>query len=33
VRLFQWATPSVPDGWHASTRLGSDPKTMVVLRK
>jgi hypothetical protein len=33
VRVFQWATPSVPDGWHSSTRLGSDPKTLVVLRK
>ncbi len=33
VRIFQWATPSIPDGWHSSTRLGNDPKTLVVLRK
>jgi hypothetical protein len=33
VRIFQWATPSMPDGWHSSTRLGSEPKTLVVLRK
>jgi hypothetical protein len=33
VRIFQWATPSLPDGWHSSTRLGSEAKTLVVLRK
>jgi len=33
VRIFQWATPSIPDGWHSSTRLASEPKTLVVLRK
>lgn len=33
VRIFQWATPSIPDGWHSSTRLGGEAKTMVVLRK
>jgi hypothetical protein len=33
VRIFQWATPSLPEGWHSSTRLGSDEKTFVVLRK
>lgn len=33
VRLFQWATPSLPDGWHSSTRLGAEGKTLVVLRK
>jgi len=33
VRIFQWATPSVPDGWHSSTRLANEPKTLVVLRK
>lgn len=33
VRLFQWATPSVPDGWHATSTPGSEPKTLVVLRK
>jgi hypothetical protein len=32
VRLWQWMTPSVPDGWHG--REGSpDAKTLVVLRK
>jgi hypothetical protein len=33
VRIFQWATPALPDGWHSSTRLGSEAKTLVVLRK
>jgi hypothetical protein len=33
VRLFQWATPALPDGWHSSTLLGGDAKTLVVLRK
>jgi hypothetical protein len=33
VRIFQWATPTLPDGWHSSTRLGSEAKTLVVLRK
>ncbi|HEY3493251.1 MAG TPA: L,D-transpeptidase [Polyangiaceae bacterium] len=33
VRLFQWATPSVPDGWHGTSTPGNDPKTLVVLRK
>jgi hypothetical protein len=33
VLIFQWATPSIPDGWHSSSRLGSEAKTLVVLRK
>ena len=33
VRMFQWATPALPDGWHSSTRLASEAKTFVVLRK
>jgi len=33
VRVFQWVTPALPDGWHSSTRLGADAKTFVVLRK
>jgi hypothetical protein len=33
VRIFQWATPTLPDGWHSSTRLGTEAKTLVVLRK
>jgi hypothetical protein len=33
VRIFQWATPALPDGWHSSTPLDGDPKTLVVLRK
>jgi len=33
VRIFQWATPTLPDGWHSSTRLGSEAKTLVVVRK
>jgi hypothetical protein len=33
VRLFQWSTPALPDGWHSSTRLGNEQKTLVVLRK
>jgi hypothetical protein len=33
VRIFQWATPTVPDGWHSSTRLANEAKTFVVLRK
>jgi hypothetical protein len=33
VRLFHWVTPSVPDGWHATSTPGSEPKTLVVVRK
>jgi hypothetical protein len=33
VRVFQWATPALPDGWHSTTRLGNEEKTFVVLRK
>jgi hypothetical protein len=32
VRLWQWITPSVPDGWHGR-EAGGEPKTLVVLRK
>jgi hypothetical protein len=33
VRLFHWVTPNVPDGWHATSTPGSEPKTLVVVRK
>jgi hypothetical protein len=33
ARLFQWITPSVPDGWHAVSTAHGEPKTMVVIRK
>lgn len=32
VRLWQWITPSVPEGWHGREAAG-EPKTLVVLRK
>lgn len=33
VRLFQWITPSLPDGWHGTSHPGSEAKTFVVVRK
>jgi hypothetical protein len=33
VRLWQWITPSVPEGWHGREHAGSEAKTLVVLRK
>jgi hypothetical protein len=33
VRLFHWITPSVPDGWHATSMPGGEAKTLVVVRK
>jgi hypothetical protein len=33
ARLFQWITPSIPDGWHAASTLRGEPKTLVVIRK
>ena len=33
ARLFQWITPSIPDGWHAVSTMHGEPKTMVVIRK
>jgi hypothetical protein len=32
VRLWQWITPSVPEGWHGRENA-NEPKTLVVLRK
>ncbi|HEV8547605.1 MAG TPA: L,D-transpeptidase, partial [Polyangiaceae bacterium] len=33
ARLFQWITPSIPEGWHAASTMHGEPKTMVVIRK
>jgi hypothetical protein len=33
VRLFQWVTPSLPEGWHSKRREDKDEKTLFVLRK
>ncbi len=33
ARLFQWLTPSVPEGWHSASTLRGEPKTLVVIRK
>jgi hypothetical protein len=33
VRLFQWITPSLPDGWHGTSHPGNEAKTLVVVRK
>jgi hypothetical protein len=33
ARLFQWLTPSVPDGWHGVSTPHGEAKTLVVLRK
>jgi hypothetical protein len=33
ARLFQWLTPSVPDGWHGVSTLHGEAKTLVVIRK
>jgi hypothetical protein len=33
VRLFQWVTPNLPEGWHSKRRDDKDEKTMFVLRK
>jgi hypothetical protein len=33
ARLFQWLTPSVPDGWHGVSTPHGEPKTLVVIRK
>lgn len=33
VRLFQWVTPSLPEGWHSKRRDDKDEKTWFVLRK
>jgi hypothetical protein len=33
ARLFQWMTPSIPDGWHSASTLRSEPKTLVLIRK
>jgi hypothetical protein len=33
ARLFQWITPSVPEGWHATSSLHGEAKTLVVIRK
>ena len=33
ARLFQWITPSIPDGWHGTSTLHGEQKTLVVIRK
>jgi hypothetical protein len=33
VRLFQWVTPGLPEGWHSKRRDEKDEKTLFVLRK
>jgi hypothetical protein len=33
VRLWQWITPSVPEGWHGIETPNREAKTLVVLRK
>jgi hypothetical protein len=33
ARLFQWITPSVPDGWHGVSTPHGEAKTLVVIRK
>jgi hypothetical protein len=33
VRLWQWITPNVPEGWHGRETATNEPKTLVVLRK
>jgi hypothetical protein len=33
VRLWQWITPSVPEGWHGREATSTEGKTLVVLRK
>src|SRR5262249_37239491 len=33
ARLFQWITPSVPDGWHGVATPHGEAKTLVVIRK
>jgi hypothetical protein len=33
ARLFQWITPGIPDGWHATSTLRGEAKTLVVIRK
>ena len=33
ARLFQWVTPSLPDGWHGTNYAGNEAKTLVVVRK
>lgn len=33
LRIFHWATPGLPDGWHGTNAPGSEGKTLVVIRK
>jgi len=33
VRIWQWITPSVPEGWHGKVSAADEGKTLVVLRK
>jgi hypothetical protein len=33
VRLWQWLTPSLPEGWHGREGTSNEGKTLVVLRK
>jgi hypothetical protein len=33
VRLWQWITPAVPEGWHGKSSASGEDKTFVVLRK
>jgi len=33
ARLFQWITPSIPEGWHGASTLHGEAKTLVVIHK
>lgn len=33
ARLFQWATPALPSGWHAARLAKDSPRTIVNVRK
>ena len=32
ARIFAWATPELPEGWHSVSGVPED-KTIVVIRK
>lgn len=33
AHVFRWATPTLPENWHAARAVDSEPKTIVLVRK
>ncbi len=33
ARIWRWADPALPEGWHSAKALADSPKTLVNIRK